>query len=106
MSNNKIEMKFPPCGIIIEFKKMAQAEAFAAAVKGCFGLSSRVFDDAEAAARSHAFPWAQNPPVVHVDRPFWALQADVSQSEWDRAWKVEREIDQLAKEFGGTFVGT
>jgi hypothetical protein len=58
----------PPCGMIFEFKEMAQAEAFAAEVKRRFGLDGRVFDDAEAAAKSHMYPWEQYPPVAHIDR--------------------------------------
>ena len=63
---------YPRCGMIFEFKEMNYAKAFAAVVKGMFNLDSRVFDDAEAAARSHAFPWEQRPPVVHIDRPYWS----------------------------------
>src|SRR5262249_17457909 len=63
-------------GMIFEFKEMAQAEAFAAAVKSRFHLDGRVFDDAEAAGRAHMFPWVQYPPVVHIDRPWWELDPD------------------------------
>jgi hypothetical protein len=94
----------PPCGIIFEFEEMEDAEAFAAEVKSRWGLDSRVFDDAEAAARSHFFPWVQQPPVVHVDRPWWGSDPDTK--EWDEAWKVELQIEKLAQKFGGDFIGT
>ena len=94
----------PPCGMIFEFNVMKDAENFAAAVKQKFGLDCRVFDDAEAAARSHMFPWVQEPPVVHVDRPWW--KKEIETLEWDQAWAVEREIESLAKLFDGEFVGT
>lgn len=73
LDEEEIIRNLPICGMIFEFKEMDQAKAFAAAVKEQFDLGSRVFDDAEAAARSHAFPWVQCPPVVHVDRPYWKL---------------------------------
>jgi hypothetical protein len=99
----------PPCGMIFEFKAMAQAEAFAAEVKRRFGLDGRVFDDAEAAAKSHMFPWEQYPPVAHIDRPWWGIKdTDTPEGKraWDEAWKLELRIEKLAKKFGGRFVGT
>ena len=91
----------PPCGMIFEFKEMDRAKAFAAAVEGRFGLGSRVFDDADEAAKSHAFPFVQNPPVVHVDRPYWKTGIPS-----DETIGIERQIEELAKEFSGKFVGT
>ncbi len=99
-------------GMIFEFKEMARADAFAAAVKNRFGLDCRVFDDAEAAQRAHLFPWVQYPPVVHVDRPIWSvMDSDVPRGEardeaWNKAYEIERKIEKLAKKLGGTFVGT
>jgi hypothetical protein len=97
-------------GIIFEFKEMEQAKAFAAAVKKRFGLDGRVFDDAEAAARAHGFPWAQKPPVVHIDRPMWEVLAKklslLESPEGKAARKAERQIKKMARKFGGTWVGT
>jgi hypothetical protein len=94
-------------GIIFECRDLEQAKAFAAAVKERWGLNSRVFDDAKAAARAHLFPWEQFPPVVHVDRPHWGLGRNASQEEEDKASAVEDQIEKLAeKTFGGKFVGT
>jgi hypothetical protein len=90
--------------MIFEFKEMNRAKAFADAVQERFGLGGRVFDDADAAAASHAFPWRQEPPVVHIDRPWWGT--DPKTTEWDDAWKIEPLIGKMAKEFGGVFVGT
>jgi hypothetical protein len=118
-----------PCGMIFEFKSPIQAAAFAAEVKRLFDLDTRVFDDAEAAARSHHFPWEQYPPVVHVDRPWWGyfkideeiaeqfkLAVKKEREEWRgpplghsrlEAPAAERMIRAMAeKKFGGTFVGT
>ncbi len=92
------DAKWPPCGMIFEFEQLDKALAFAAEVKRRLHLDSRVFDDAEAAARSHAFPWVQYPPVVHVDRS--------DEADWRRAIAVEGAIGKLAEEFGGKFVGT
>jgi hypothetical protein len=98
--------EWPRCGMIFEFKEMIQAQAFAAAAKERFGLDSRVFSDAQAAANSHAYPWNQVPPVVHVDRPYWFVDKD-DRTAWDAAFDLEREIEALAeKQFGGLFVGT
>jgi hypothetical protein len=105
-SEAMLELMSRKCGMIFEFKKMDQAEAFAAAVKSRFDLEGRVFDDAEAAARSHFFPWVQTPPVVHVDRPRWKPCDDALQEERDRAFQIERRIEELAVQLGGTFVGT
>ena len=93
-------------GMIFEFKEMEQAKAFAASVKEQFNLDGRVFDDAEAAARAHAFPWVQYPPVVHIDRPWWFLPRGASKTWWDEAFKFERKIEKLAVKFGGRFIGT
>jgi hypothetical protein len=97
-------------GMIFEFKKLEQAKAFAEAVKSRFKLDGRVFDNAEAAERAHMFPWAQNPPVVHIDRPWWfipdGLPEEVRKEEWDKAFKLETKIEKLAVKFGGEFVGT
>jgi hypothetical protein len=98
-------------GMIFEFKEMEQAKAFAEAVKSRFHLDGRVFDDAEAAGRAHMFPWVQYPPVVHVDRPWWeldprAMPEAAFHEAWDKAFKIERQIERLALKFGGKFVGT
>ena len=93
-------------GMIVEFKQIEQARAFAAAVKSRWGLASRVFDDSAAANAAHVFPWQQTAPVVHVDRPTWALEARATQEETDAAYALEREIDELAETMGGEFVGT
>ena len=69
---------FPPCGTIFKFRTMTHARAFAAAVKSRYGLDSRVFDDEEEAARSHMYPFVQEPPVVHVDRPWWGTAPDTA----------------------------
>jgi hypothetical protein len=82
--------------MIFEFNEIEQAEAFAVEVKKSFGLDGRVFDDAEVAANSHAFPWEQRAPVVHIDRPRWKL-------EWSAAFAVERRIEKMATEFGANF---
>jgi hypothetical protein len=94
-------------GMIFEFKDSERAKAFAAAVKERWGLDCRVFDDAKAAERAHLYPFEQKPPVVHVDRPHWFLDRHASQTEQDKAWAVECQIEELAeKTFGGEFVGT
>jgi hypothetical protein len=93
-------------GMIFEFNDMAPAKVFAIAVKERFGLDNRVFANSEDAERAHVFPFKQNAPVVHVDRPYWTLPNDSTDAEWDAAFAKEREIEALAKEFGGTFVGT
>ena len=100
------DLNFPPCGIIFEFKELTRAEAFARAVKKQFGLGGRVFDDEAAAAASHLYPFVQRPPVVHIDRPWWNIDPKTSPKEWDEAWKIELEIDDMAAKFGGTFLGT
>jgi hypothetical protein len=94
----------PPCGMIFEFKELRQAKAFAKAVKKQFGLGGRVFDDADKAAAPHAFPWVQKAPVAHIDRPWWGV--DAKTKKWNEAWKIEALIEDMAKKFGGTFVGT
>ena len=62
-------------GIIFEFKDIERAKTFAAAVKEKWALSSRVFDvdEVEAAELAYLYPFGQEPPVVHVDRPVWIL---------------------------------
>ena len=75
-------------------------------MKSRWGLASRVFDDAEAAARAHMFPWTQKAPVVHVDRPTWTLDEHSSREEQDRAFALELQIEDLAEALGGEFVGT
>jgi hypothetical protein len=100
----EIKAALPPCGIIYEFGKMDRAKAFALEVKRRFGIDSRVFDNAEEAANSHFYPWTQNPPVVHVDRPYWFTEPDTK--AWDEAWKLEDEIDALAEKFDGQWIGT
>ena len=77
---------------------MDQAKAFATEVKRRFGLDGHVFDNAEAAARAHWFPFEQKPPVVHIDRPFWMA--------WDKDLKIEPKLEKLAVKFGGSYVGT
>jgi hypothetical protein len=69
-------------------------------------LDGRVFDNAEEAERVHVNPFVQNPPVAHIDRPFWFLSNRASHKKWDEAWKVERQIEKLARKFGGRFIGT
>jgi hypothetical protein len=93
-------------GMIFEFKNLEQAKAFQAAVMKYFNLNGRVFDNKEAAERAHQSPFQQDPPVVHIDRPFWFLPKKAPQKAWDRAWKIESQIEQLALRFGGTFTGT
>jgi hypothetical protein len=72
-------------GSIFEFAELEQARAFAAAVKERWGLDCRIFQDAEEAARAHMFPWEQKAPVVHLDRPTWALDRNSSKEERERA---------------------
>jgi len=93
-------------GMIFEFTDMDQAKGFAVAVKKRFALAGRVFDDAEAAARVHMFPWVQNPPVVHIDRPYWQLPDGASDKAFSEAWATESQIFEMAGDFGGKFVGT
>lgn len=97
-------------GMIFEFKEMEQAKAFAAVVKATFNLDSRVFDDAEAAAKAHMFPWEQYPPVVHIDRPWWRIPVDTPKEAFakalDETSKLETKIEKMAKKWGGVFVGT
>src|SRR5262245_49873544 len=97
-------------GMIFEFKELEKTKAFAEAVKSRFNLDGRVFDDAEAAARAHMFPWVQYPPVVHIDRPWWfipdGLPKEARDKEWDKACKLESTIEKLAVKFGAKFVGT
>ena len=68
-------------GLIFEFKDIELAKAFAAVVKGMFNLNSRVFDNAEAAAKAHMFPWEQYPPVLHIDRPWWDIPDHMPKEE-------------------------
>jgi Domain of unknown function (DUF4262) len=93
-------------GLIFQFKEMDRAKAFAAAVKDRFGLGGRVFDDAGAAERSHMYPFRQFPPVVHIDRPFYKFDKHTPDKTWEAGWKTERQVEKMAKKFGGTFVGT
>jgi hypothetical protein len=95
------------CGMIFEFKEMEKAKAFAEAVKSGFDLDGRVFDNAEAAARAHPFPWVQYPPVVHIDRPYWKLDKHAPEEAWNNAFfDIERQIEALAQKFDGEFIGT
>lgn len=89
--------EWPKCGMIFEFSTMEHAQNFAKVIRQEFGLACRVFDDAEAAARSHVFPWEQKAPVVHVDRP---------DPERCPARAIERTIDAIAERCGGEFIGT
>jgi hypothetical protein len=125
-----------PCGIIFEFAKLEQAKAFAVAIKQRFGLDVRVFDDAEAAYRSHHYPFVQNPPVAHVNRVWPETDAELTAvkrrfglkareiAAWrkeflafpggDEQWAqqsaiqcaAEDKVSQLALEFGGEWIGT
>jgi hypothetical protein len=95
----------PPCGMIFEFKEMEQAKAFAAEVKKRFRLDGRVFDDADEAAASHVFPWVQEPPVVHIDRPWWEVSPE-DRKVWDKAWEIEGKVQKVVSKFNGEFVGT
>jgi hypothetical protein len=97
-------------GMIFEFKDMDQAKAFAAAVKKRFHLEGRAFDDALAAGRAHVYPFAQNPPVVHIDRPWWFVDREKMSKKafdkaWDKAFKKEDQVERLALKFGGTYAG-
>jgi hypothetical protein len=98
--------------MIFEFREMEQAKAFTASVKRQFNLDGRVFDDADAAARAHEFPWVQFPPVVHIARPWWSPswrsfpKVRYRELKWarDEANNIERQVEKLALQFGGTFV--
>jgi hypothetical protein len=46
----------------------------------------------------------QKAPVAHIDRPWWGV--DAKTKKWNEAWKIEALIEDMAKKFGGTFVGT
>jgi hypothetical protein len=92
-------------GMIFEFKEMEQAKAFAATVKERFQLDGRVFDNVEEAYRAHTYPFVQKPPVAHIDRPNWFLPDDASKKQRDQAFKIELQIEKLAREFGGKFIG-
>jgi hypothetical protein len=89
-------IKSCPGGMIFEFKTMQQAHAFAAAVKRVFDLDSRVFDDVEAAERSHHYPFVQEPPVVHVDRPTWGIPFQLPKTR-----AVDRKVDAQLAEMRG-----
>ena len=110
LQNDDAERKFDEWmatktnGMIFEFKKLDQAKAFAAAVKKRFGLDGRVFDNVEDAYRAHMNPFEQKPPVAHIDRPWWGV--DANSPQWDAAWKIEPQIEKMAKKFGGKFTGT
>jgi hypothetical protein len=97
-------------GIIFKFKDMEQAKAFATEVWQQYKLPGRVFDNAEDAERAHMFPWVQEPPVAHIDRPWWRIPDWLPKTMHDRiwkiAWKIEPKIEKLAEQFGGKFVGT
>jgi hypothetical protein len=68
---NNMRQDWDACtnGMIMEFKDMTQAEAFAVAVREQFNLDSRVFANSVDAERVHLFPFQQHAPVVHVDPP-------------------------------------
>lgn len=93
-------------GMIFEFDEMEQARAFAATVKSRFHLDGRVFDNVEDAYRVHMNPFVQNPPVAHIDRPYWELPSPCTDKAWDEAFEIETKIEKLASKFGGTFIGT
>jgi hypothetical protein len=106
VSFTQTELKNTTDSMIFEFKEMAQARQF--------NVDGRVFDDAEAATRAHEFPWVQSPPVVHIDRPWWSpswrslpnVRHRQLKCAWDEANNIERQVEKLALQFGGTFVGT
>jgi hypothetical protein len=77
--------------IFDKFKSRQRALDFKAQVKRSYGLNGRIFSTSQAAQRCDPFPGRLVPLIVHIDR------ADL---------EVERQIERLARRFGGTYVGT
>lgn len=77
--------------IFDRFPSMIHAEGFAEHVAERFGLETEVFTDRDASDASDPFPFALDPPIVHVERAGEA---------------TERLLESIAKACGGVFAGT
>jgi hypothetical protein len=80
------------------FDSMDTARKFVEAVRERFGLDGQTFSSAEAAHEHDRFPWEQEPPIAHIERPDWG---------WDHLDNgIEAAVHELVSEFGGEFLGT
>jgi hypothetical protein len=114
--------------IFDDFPNMQQARKFRAAVKKRYGLKGQVFDNADEASALGGC-WHPIPPVVHVDRVevddgpisiaavkrrFGLRDQDMKAKDYHdhcsaeimTSCAAEQRVIEMAKEFGGTWLGT
>jgi hypothetical protein len=81
--------------IFDRFPSRAHAAMLVADIEGSFGLAGQIFDDQDSAYEHDWFPYALDPPIVHIDRP-----------RLDDAVAIEEAIAARVWFFGGEFPGT
>jgi len=83
-----------------DFEKEKQAKAFAAAIKQRFNLDAEVDRRDYRTIGTPPYPFG-----VEVQRPDAKLDP-TTEAEWEVCCEQEHQIEALAKEFGGDFIGT